>query len=191
MITNHHVINGATHIRITLHDQRQYTAEVLASDPRTDLAVLRINGEGPFTPAAFRDDVSVKVGQWVVAVGHPFNFPFTVTAGIVSALGRRGLARNEVQDYIQTDVAVNPGSSGGPLFNTAGQVVGINTAIFSPDKENMASAGISFAIPAPMAYRVAKTLARGNHSPSRASASVPKTQKPREPSRAKVPASHR
>ena len=161
VITNHHVINGATHIRITLHDQRQYTAEVLASDPRTDLAVLRINGEGPFTPAAFRDDVSVKVGQWVVAVGHPFNFPFTVTAGIVSALGRRGLARNEVQDYIQTDVAVNPGSSGGPLFNAAGQVVGINTAIFSPDKENMASAGISFAIPAPMAYRVAKTLARG------------------------------
>ena len=134
---------------------------MLAGDPRTDLAVLGINGEVRSTPAAFGDDVSVKVGQWVVAVGHPFNFPFTVTAGIVSALGRRGLARNEVQDYIQTDVAVNPGSSGGPLFNTAGQVVGINTAIFSPDKENMASAGISFAIPAPMAYRVAKKLARG------------------------------
>ena len=91
----------------------------------------------------------------------PVQLPFTVTAGIVSALGRRGLARNEVQDYIQTDVAVNPGSSGGPLFNTAGRLVGINTAIYSPDKENMASAGISFAIPAPMAYRVAKTLARG------------------------------
>ena len=161
VITNHHVINGATNIRVTLHDQRLYTAEVVASDPRTDLAVLSINGEGPFVAAAFNTADAVQVGQWVVAVGHPFNFPFTVTAGIVSALGRRGLARNEVQDYIQTDVAVNPGSSGGPLFNVDGEVVGINTAIFSPDKENMASAGISFAIPASMAHRVAEKLARG------------------------------
>ena len=161
VITNHHVINGATHIRVTLHDQRQYTATVVASDPRTDLAVLTIDGDGPFTAASFTAGGSVEVGQWVVAVGHPFNFPFTVTAGIVSALGRRGLARNEVQDYIQTDVAVNPGSSGGPLFNIHGEVVGINTAIFSPDKENMASAGISFAIPAQMAHRVAQKLARG------------------------------
>lgn len=161
VVTNHHVINGATHLKVTLHDQRQYTAEVLASDPRTDLAVLSINGDGPFVAATFNTETTVAVGQWVIAVGHPFNFPFTVTAGIVSALGRRGLARNEVQDYIQTDVAVNPGSSGGPLFNVAGEVVGINTAIFSPDKENMASAGISFAIPAPMAHRVASKLAQG------------------------------
>ena len=161
VLTNHHVINGATTLRVSMHDKRVFKAEVVGSDPRTDLAVLAIKGPGPFEAANFALDAPVQVGEWVVAVGHPFNFPFTVTAGIVSALGRRGLARNEIQDYIQTDVAVNPGSSGGPLFDTTGAVVGINTAIFSPDKENTASAGISFAIPAAMAHRVASKLAAG------------------------------
>ena len=161
VLTNHHVINTAQTIQVTLHDQRVYTAELVASDPRTDLAVIQIQGEGPFTAAQFNTSDSVEVGEWVIAVGHPFNFPFTVTAGIVSALGRRGLAQNEIQDYIQTDVAVNPGSSGGPLFNTNGEVVGINTAIFSPDKENLASAGISFAIPAAMALDIGLQLASG------------------------------
>jgi serine protease Do len=99
----------------------------------------------------------------VVAVGHPFDFPFTVTAGIISALGRRDLGRNEIQYYIQTDVAVNPGSSGGPLFNTAGEVIGINTAIYTPDKENSGSAGISFAIPSEMAARIATQLLETGH----------------------------
>lgn len=161
ILTNHHVINGAATIQITLYDQRVFMAEVVASDPRTDLAIIQILGEGPFPEATFNTAGPPQVGEWVVAVGHPFNFPFTVTAGIVSALGRRGLADNEIQDYIQTDVAVNPGSSGGPLFNTAGQVVGINTAIFSPDKENLASAGISFAIPAAMAMDIGTQLASG------------------------------
>jgi S1-C subfamily serine protease len=95
----------------------------------------------------------LRVGEWVVAVGHPFDFQFTVTAGIVSARGRRNLARDEIQDYIQTDAAVNPGSSGGPLFNLDGEVVGINTAIFNPGAVGT-NAGISFAIPANMANRI-------------------------------------
>ena len=161
VLTNHHVINAAANIQVTLHDQRIFKATVVASDPRTDLAMIQIQGDGPFEPATFDTSGSVKVGQWVVAVGHPFNFPFTVTAGIISALGRRGLAQNEIQDYIQTDVAVNPGSSGGPLFNTRGEVVGINTAIFSPDKENLANAGISFAIPSEMALDIGMQLAKG------------------------------
>ena len=154
VLTNHHVVNGAQRIVITMVDQRRYDATVIGHDPRTDIALLAINGDGPFATAEFDESVAVAVGEWVVAVGHPFDFPFTVTAGIVSALGRRNLGRNEIQDYIQTDVAVNPGSSGGPLFNRAGQLVGINTAIFSPDKEHLSSAGISFAIPAAMAMRV-------------------------------------
>jgi len=158
VFTNHHVVNGARTIRVTLHDQRRFEATLVGHDPRTDVALLQIKSNGPFEAATFGDSDALAVGQWVVAVGHPFDFPFTVTAGIVSALGRRGLGQNEIQDYIQTDVAVNPGSSGGPLFNTAGEVVGINTAIFSPDKENLANAGISFAIPSSMATRIAAEL---------------------------------
>ena len=158
VLTNHHVVNGAQRIVITMVDQRRYEASVIGHDPRTDIALLAIDGDGPFSAAQFSESVAVAVGEWVVAVGHPFDFPFTVTAGIVSALGRRNLGRNEIQDYIQTDVAVNPGSSGGPLFNTAGQLVGINTAIFSPDKEHLSSAGISFAIPAAMAMRVGEEI---------------------------------
>ena len=159
VLTNHHVINGAKEIRVTLYDQTSFEATVLGSDPRTDVAVLRIQGKGPFPAAIIGDSEEIRVGQWVIAVGHPFDFPFTVTAGIISALGRRNLGKNEIQDYIQTDVAVNPGSSGGPLFNTDGLVVGINTAIFSPDKENLANAGISFAIPSRMAIQIAQQLA--------------------------------
>ena len=161
VLTNHHVVNGAKQIMVTLHDQRRFEATVLGTDPRTDVAVLQIQGEGPFEAARFEGAAPLAVGAWVVAVGHPFDFPFTVTAGIVSALGRRGLGHNEIQDYIQTDVAVNPGSSGGPLFDTAGHVVGINTAIFSPDKDSLASAGISFAIPVDMARDIANKLAQG------------------------------
>lgn len=160
ILTNHHVINGAQRIVITMVDQRRYEATVIGHDPRTDIALLSIEGGGPFAAARISDSVTVAVGEWVVAVGHPFDFPFTVTAGIVSALGRRNLGRNEIQDYIQTDVAVNPGSSGGPLFNASGHLVGINTAIFSPDKEHLSSAGISFAIPAAMALRVGAEIVK-------------------------------
>ena len=158
ILTNHHVVDGAQQIRITLANQRAYEASIVGHDPRTDIALLSIETDDQFTAARIREAADLRVGEWVVAVGHPFDFPFTVTAGIVSALGRRNLGQHEIQDYIQTDVAVNPGSSGGPLFNRNGELVGINTAIFSPDKENLSSAGISFAIPAAMALRVAEEI---------------------------------
>lgn len=158
ILTNHHVVDGARHIRITLANQRTYEASIVGHDPRTDVALLSIETDDRFTAAQVNEAADLEVGEWVVAVGHPFDFPFTVTAGIVSALGRRNLGQHEIQDYIQTDVAVNPGSSGGPLFNQSGELVGINTAIFSPDKENLSSAGISFAIPAAMAIRVAEEI---------------------------------
>lgn len=160
VLTNHHVISGATLPVVTLQDKRSFPAEVLGSDARTDIAVLRIMGDGPFAWAQLGDSDKVRVGQWVLAIGHPFDFQFTVTTGIVSARGRRNLFRNEIQDYLQTDAAVNPGSSGGPLFDLAGQVVGINTAIYSPPGGGAQHAGISFAIPSNMARKVADELLR-------------------------------
>lgn len=158
VLTNHHVIAGATEPVVTLFDRRSYPATVVGSDPRTDVALLRIEGEGPFPWAALGDSDQVQVGAWVLAVGHPFDFQFTVTTGIVSARGRRNLFRNEIQDYLQTDAAVNPGSSGGPLFDLRGRVIGINTAIFTPPGGGQQHAGISFAIPANMAARVRDEL---------------------------------
>ncbi len=158
VVTNHHVVGGATRTTVTLHDKRSYEARLVGSDPRTDVAVLQIEGEGPFPWVKFGDSDRLRVGEWVVALGHPFDFQFTVTAGIVSARGRRNLARDEIQDYIQTDAAVNPGSSGGPLFNLDGEIIGINTAIFNPGAV-AANAGISFAIPANMVQRVLGELA--------------------------------
>lgn len=158
VLTNHHVISGAQALTITLWDKRTYGAEVIGSDPRTDVAVLRITGDGPFPVAPIGDSDALKIGHWVLAIGHPFEFQFTVTAGIVSARGRRNIVEDEIQDYIQTDAAVNPGSSGGPLFNLDGEVVGINTAIFTPEGGPVQHAGISFAIPSNMAWRIAQDL---------------------------------
>jgi serine protease Do len=158
VLTNHHVISGARSLAVTLWDKRTYAAEVVGSDPRTDIAVLRITGEGPFPFAPIGDSGGLRVGHWVLAIGHPFDFQFTVTAGIVSARGRRNIVEDEIQDYIQTDAAVNPGSSGGPLFNLDGEVVGINTAIFTPEGGSVQHAGISFSIPSNMAWRIAQAL---------------------------------
>lgn len=158
VLTNHHVVSGAQDPVVTLHDRRSYPATVVGSDARTDVALLRIEGEGPFPWAALGDSDQVAVGTWVLAVGHPFDFPFTVTTGIISARGRRNLFRNEIQDYLQTDAAVNPGSSGGPLFDLHGRVIGINTAIYTPPGGGQQHAGISFAIPANMAARIKDEL---------------------------------
>jgi S1-C subfamily serine protease len=160
VLTNHHVINGAQRILVTLSDKQQFSAAVVGSDPRTDIAVLRVLTEEPLSAAPIGDSDALRVGQWVVAVGSPFGFNFSVTAGIVSARGRRGLAADEIQNYIQTDASVNPGSSGGPLFNMAGELVGINTAIYSPNHAESQNAGISFAIPSNMAMRIARELLR-------------------------------
>lgn len=158
VLTNHHVISGAHNIQVTLWDKRTYAASLVGTDPRTDVAVLQIVGEGPFPTAAIGDSDGVRIGNWVLAIGHPFDFQFTVTAGIVSARGRRNLVREEIQDYIQTDAAVNPGSSGGPLFNLDGEVIGINTAIYTPEGGSVQNAGISFAIPSNMAWRITQEL---------------------------------
>lgn len=157
VLTNHHVVAGGTDIVVTLQDKRRFPATLLGSDPRTDVAVLHIESDEEFPHATLGDSDQVRVGEWVVAIGHPFDFSFTVTAGIVSARGRRNLNPAEISDFIQTDAAVNPGSSGGPLFNLDGEVIGINTAIFNPGPQ-ASHAGISLAIPANMARRIVDEL---------------------------------
>ncbi|NDH55142.1 MAG: DegQ family serine endoprotease [Burkholderiaceae bacterium] len=151
VMTNAHVVEGATTIYVTLTDKREFKAKLLGADKRTDLAVLKIDATGlPKLPLG--DSSKVKVGEWVVAIGSPFGLENTVTAGIVSAKSRD---TGDYLPFIQTDVAVNPGNSGGPLLNTAGQVIGINSQIFSRSGGYM---GISFAIPIDEAIRVADQL---------------------------------
>lgn len=156
VLTNHHVVQGAVSVQLVFDDQRRLPADVVAADPRTDIAVLQLRDAGPFPWLALGPSRALQVGELVVAVGSPFDFQSTVTVGVVSATGRRNLSPQEIQDYIQTDAAVNPGNSGGPLLNLSGQVVGLNTAIYSPSIEQ--NSGISFAIPAAMLERIMAEL---------------------------------
>jgi len=160
VLTNHHVVGGARTVQVTLVDKRVFAATVLGSDPRTDVAVLQLQTRPedlPLPAARPGDSDAIRVGEWVMAVGHPFDFQFSVSVGILSARGRRNLTHDEIQDYLQTDAAVNPGSSGGPLFDLNGELVGINTAIFNPGRMAQ-NAGIAFAIPSNMALRIAREL---------------------------------
>jgi Do/DeqQ family serine protease len=160
VFTNHHVVESAVDVQVVLADQRRVPARVIGSDPRTDIAVLQIEAEGPFPWIRISDSEDVRVGEIVIAVGNPFDFQSTVTVGVVSAKGRRGLSAREIQDYIQTDAAVNPGNSGGPLLDLDGRLIGLNTAIFAPGVEQ--NSGISFAIPSNMVVRIAADIeARG------------------------------
>jgi serine protease Do len=153
VLTNAHVVDDATDVTVKLTDKREFTAKVLGVDKQTDVAVLRINAKNlPTVRLGNPDDL--KVGQWVVAIGSPFGFENSVTAGIVSAKGR-ALPDETYVPFIQTDVAVNPGNSGGPLFNLRGEVVGINSQIFS---RSGGYQGVSFAIPIDVALRVEKEL---------------------------------
>ncbi|MBT3221933.1 MAG: PDZ domain-containing protein, partial [Proteobacteria bacterium] len=154
--TNHHVIEGAVKIEVVLHDQRHLDAFVVDSDPRTDIAILQVDAPGPFPHLELGDSSKLQVGQMVAAIGNPFDFQSTMTVGVVSALGRRELSNHEIQDYIQTDAAVNPGNSGGPLVDLKGDIIGLNTAIFAPGAEQ--NSGISFAIPSNMLKRIATEL---------------------------------
>jgi serine protease Do len=140
ILTNNHVVEGATEVTVTLADKKEYTAEVLGRDPKTDLAVLKIKANDSFPAAALGNSEQLKVGDWVVAIGNPFGLNHTVTSGIVSAKGRV-IGAGPYDDFIQTDASINPGNSGGPLFNMMGEVVGINTAIIPQGQ------GIGFAIP--------------------------------------------
>lgn len=153
ILTNHHVVDGAAEIVVTLSDRRVFTAELIGSDPHSDVAVLKIEADNLPT-LKLGSSESLRVGEWVLAIGSPFGFDHSVTAGIVSAMGRSLPADNYVP-FIQTDVAINPGNSGGPLFNLDGEVVGINAQIYSRSGGFM---GLSFAIPIEIAVEVAQQL---------------------------------
>ncbi|MDH4237640.1 MAG: DegQ family serine endoprotease [Nitrospira sp.] len=149
IITNNHVVGKADEIRVTLSDKREFKAKLIGTDPKTDIAVVQIDAKGLPT-VAWADSDQLEVGEFVLAVGNPFGLTQTVTLGIVSALGRAaGIA--EYEDFIQTDAAINPGNSGGALVNVRGELVGINTAIFSQSGGNM---GIGFAVPSNMAKSI-------------------------------------
>ncbi|HET9837541.1 MAG TPA: DegQ family serine endoprotease [Candidatus Angelobacter sp.] len=157
IVTNNHVVEGATDIRVTLNDRRVLAAKLIGADPMTDLAVIKINGSG-FPSLPWGDSTQLKPGQTVLAFGNPFNFRFTVTRGIVSALNRPNPYSDDARkpgEFIQTDAAINPGNSGGPLVNAHGEVVGINTFLISPSGS---FAGMGFAIPTQIAKPVVDTL---------------------------------
>ncbi len=151
IMTNHHVVEGADEILVTLADKREFKGRVIGSDQRTDVALVKIDGAG-LPSSKIGDPVHLRVGEWVIAIGSPFGLQNTVTAGIVSAKGRE---TGELLPFIQTDAAVNPGNSGGPLINMRGEVVGINSQIFTTSG---AYAGISFAIPIDEAMRISDQL---------------------------------
>lgn len=154
ILTNNHVIDKATEIEVTLNDNSKYTAKLIGADPTTDIALLKIEGK-EFQYIPFGNSDNLKVGEWVLAVGNPFNLTSTVTAGIVSAKGRGNIGAGNgdmtIQSFIQTDAAINPGNSGGALVNTEGQLIGINTAIYSQTGN---FAGYGFAVPISIAGKV-------------------------------------
>lgn len=153
VITNHHVIDGADEVEVVLQNGRILSATLVGSDPATDIAVLRVQSETPLPVVAFGDSEAARVGEWVVAIGNPFGLGGSLTAGVISARGREIGGRYD--DYLQTDVAINRGNSGGPLFNMDGDVIGVNTAIFSPTGT---SVGISFSVPSAIAEPVINQL---------------------------------
>lgn len=156
LLTNNHVIDGADEISVSLLDHREFDAEVIGVDERSDLALLKIDAKDlPYL--SFGDSDDLKVGQWVLAIGSPFGLDFTASQGIVSAIGRSIPTENNENyvPFIQTDVAINPGNSGGPLFNLAGEVIGINSQIFT---RSGGSNGLSFAIPSTVAKEVVRQL---------------------------------
>jgi Do/DeqQ family serine protease len=158
IITNNHVIEGADSITVTLNDKRSFTAKITGADPTTDIALIKIDAND-LQPVTFGDSEKLKVGEWVLAVGNPFDLTSTVTAGIVSAKGRSIMTgesdREKIMSFIQTDAAVNRGNSGGALVNTKGELVGINTAIYSQTGD---FAGYSFAVPISIAGKVVSDL---------------------------------
>jgi len=165
ILTNNHVIADAEQLEVQLRDGRKFFAEIIGTDPATDVAVLQIDADD-LVAARFGESDDLQVGDWVLAVGSPFGLSNTVTAGIVSAIGRQGVLNRQqgspqqrvlYEEFIQTDAAINPGNSGGPMVDLSGDVVGINTAIFS--KSGGGSIGLSFAIPSSIAERVFRSIA--------------------------------
>jgi serine protease Do len=154
IVTNNHVVDHAHQVTVTLENGKSYPAKVIGHDAKTDVALLKVEAGKPLPYVAFGDSSKERVGDWVVAVGNPFGLGGTVTAGIVSAHDR-DLNNGPYDDYLQIDAPINPGNSGGPLFNQSGQVIGIDTAIYSP---NGGSVGIGFAVPSDVATKVVQQL---------------------------------
>ena len=154
VVTNNHVIDNASEVTIRLSDESVYPAEVVGTDPQTDLALLKIDANKPLPALTLGDSDTAEVGDWVMAVGNPFGLGGTVTAGIISARGRN-IQAGPYDDFLQVDASINRGNSGGPLFNLDGEVIGVNTAIYSP---NGGSVGIGFAIPSNMVKNVVAQL---------------------------------
>lgn len=158
IVTNNHVVNGADELTVTLNDNREFSARIIGTDPTTDLALIKINGKNlPTLPVG--DSDNLKVGEWVLAVGNPYNLSSTVTAGIVSAkarsIGGGGGEGPSVASFIQTDAAINPGNSGGALVNTRGELVGINAMLYS---QTGSYSGYGFAIPTTIMNKVISDL---------------------------------
>jgi serine protease Do len=155
ILTNNHVIDNADEVRVVMNDGREYTAKVVGRDPKSDVAVIKIEGKDDLPTVPLADSEKVEVGDVVLAVGNPFGIGQTVTKGIVSATGRGGAVGLDYEDFIQTDAAINPGNSGGALVDVDGRLIGINTAILSRSGGNQ---GIGFAIPVNLAHDVMESL---------------------------------
>ncbi len=160
IVTNNHVIEGADEVTVRLHDDTELTAEVIGIDDKTDLALLKVDAKEPMPAVAWGDSDKTRIGDWVVAIGNPFGLGGSVTAGIVSAR-KRDIMAGPYDDFLQTDASINRGNSGGPMFNMDGEVIGINTAIFSPSG---GSVGIGFAIPSNLARNVIAQLREYGHT---------------------------
>ncbi|MEI6865933.1 trypsin-like peptidase domain-containing protein [Flavicella sp.] len=154
IVTNNHVIDNASSIEVTLNNRKVYQAELIGTDPSSDIALLKIEGEG-FESIPFANSDAIEVGEWVLAIGNPYNLTSTVTAGIISAKGRDLGGNSSTESFIQTDAAVNPGNSGGALVNTRGELIGINTAISS---QTGSFVGYSFAVPSNIAKKVIEDI---------------------------------
>ncbi|MGB1043399.1 MAG: S1C family serine protease, partial [Tenacibaculum sp.] len=155
IITNNHVIDGASDIEITLNDKKKYKADLIGADATNDIALLKISSNEKFPFIPYGNSDNIKVGEWVLAIGNPYNLKSTVTAGIISAKGRDLEGNSNIDSFIQTDAAVNPGNSGGALVNTRGELIGINTAISSRTGSFI---GYSFAVPSNIAKKVIEDI---------------------------------
>lgn len=155
ILTNNHVVEGAEVIQVTLNNNRRLSATLIGADPQSDIALLKVIGQGPFPTLTLGNSDQLNVGEWVLAIGNPFGLSNTITAGIVSAKGRSQIGITDYENFIQTDAAINPGNSGGPLVNMSGDVIGMNTAIFSRSGGSM---GIGFAIPINMVKKIKAQL---------------------------------
>jgi len=152
ILTNEHVVSGAEQIKVRLTDQRVFPGRVIGVDPKTDVAVIKIEADGPLPVAVLGDSDQLKVGQWALAIGNPFGLDSTLTVGVISATGRTDVGIEDYENFVQTDASINPGNSGGPLLNIYGEVVGVNTAIVASGQ------GIGFAIPINLARLIADQL---------------------------------